>query len=323
MQQSEGFIEEGKENLVCKLIKEVYGLRRSERIWHQTLRRELKKLGFRAGNADPTVFFWRNDGKLEIAGWYVDNKLLAANLKEVKEISESFKIQDLSELTQLLGIKINSNCTKNTIHISQPLFINMITKHFDIQPRQVITSPHKLKWDHQSAICFAYWLHQLLCSLHMSWHHVCYEQMHAIHIPPYHRSLGCSEEDSKVFDLHQKSWHHLQTTHDLARFTDADFVGDVNDRKSTMGWVLTYNRSPLSWALTKQTSASRSSMESELIAGSFATMEGIWLIRLRKGFEHTFTPVPIFADNQSFIILTQNDVNNNCTKHIDTHYHYI
>ena len=110
--------------------------------------------------------------------------------------------------------------------------------------------------------------------------------------------------------------------HNLAGFTDADFARDINDRKSTTGWVFTYNQSPLSWASKKQTSVSRSSMESELIARSFATAEGIWLIRLGKDFEHTFTPVPIFADNQSFIAFTQNDLSNNRTKHIDTHYHY-
>ena len=63
-------------------------------------------------------------------------------------------------------------------------------------------------------------------------------------------------------------------------------------------------------------------MESELVAGSFATTEGIWLVRLGKDFKHTFTPIPLFTNNQSFILFTKNNISNNCTKHIDTHYHY-
>jgi hypothetical protein len=63
-------------------------------------------------------------------------------------------------------------------------------------------------------------------------------------------------------------------------------------------------------------------MESELIAGSFATAEGIWLIRLGKDFLRALTPILIFTDNQSFMMFANNDVNNNRTKHIDTHYHY-
>jgi hypothetical protein len=60
----------------------------------------------------------------------------------------------------------------------------------------------------------------------------------------------------------------------------------------------------------------------KLVAGSFASAEGIWLIRLGNDFMHTFTPIPIFTDNQSFIMFANNDVNNNRTTHIDTHYHY-
>ena len=63
--------------------------------------------------------------------------------------------------------------------------------------------------------------------------------------------------------------------HNLAGYIDADFAGDVNDRKSTTGWVFNFNGAPISWALKKQSHVSQSLMESELIAGSFATTEGI------------------------------------------------
>ena len=88
------------------------------------------------------------------------------------------------------------------------------------------------------------------------------------------------------------------------------------------GWIFTFNGWPLSWASKKQHSISQSSMEFELIAGLFASTEGIWLIRLRKGFQHAFSPIPLFTDNQSFILFTKNDINNNRMKHINTHYHY-
>ena len=63
-------------------------------------------------------------------------------------------------------------------------------------------------------------------------------------------------------------------------------------------------------------------MEAELVAGLIASAEGIWLIRLRRDFHHNFTPVPLFTDNQSFIAFSKNKINNNQTKHIDTHFHY-
>ena len=111
-------------------------------------------------------------------------------------------------------------------------------------------------------------------------------------------------------------------THNLTGFTDADYAGDINDRKSTTRWIFTFNGSPISWASKKQGLITRSSMEAELVAGSIASAKGIWLIRLGRDFCHNFTPVPIFTDNQSFIAFSKNEMNNNRTKHIDTHFHY-
>jgi Reverse transcriptase (RNA-dependent DNA polymerase)/gag-polypeptide of LTR copia-type/Pol polyprotein, beta-barrel domain len=115
MHQPEGFVVEEKKDFVCKLNKGIYGLKQSGRVWYQTLRTELKKLGFKADQADETVYFRRHsNGDFEIAGWYVDDGLLAANSKEsmdrmIQDISNIFKIQDLGEPSRLLGIKIERN----------------------------------------------------------------------------------------------------------------------------------------------------------------------------------------------------------------------
>ena len=89
--------------------------------------------------------------------------------------------------------------------------------------------------------------------------------------------------------------------HHLAGFTDANFAGDTNDRKSMTGWVFMFNNSPISWASKKQKLVTCSSMEAELVAGSITSAERIWLIRLGKDFRHNFTLIPFYTDNKSFI----------------------
>ena len=80
MRQPEGFVEPGREELVCKLLKGVYGLEQSGEVWHHLLKTELENIGFKAGEADRTVYFrYSQDGSIEIAGWYVDDGLLAMN----------------------------------------------------------------------------------------------------------------------------------------------------------------------------------------------------------------------------------------------------
>ena len=110
--------------------------------------------------------------------------------------------------------------------------------------------------------------------------------------------------------------------HNLAGFTDTDFAGNANDRKSTTGWVFTFNGAPISWASKKQSLVTCSSMEAKLVARSIASAEGVWLIRLWRDFRHDFTPIPLFTDTQSFIAFTKGDANNARTKHVDMHYHY-
>ena len=133
MKQPEGFVKEGEEHLVCQLNKGMYGLKQSGRVWHQTLKHELEKLGFEAGKADPTIFFrFHDDGNVEMGGWYINDGLLAATTVNgmetmVEDIKGSFDIQDLGNPTRLLGIRIERDRNLGFIHISQPSFISSIT----------------------------------------------------------------------------------------------------------------------------------------------------------------------------------------------------
>ena len=139
MRQPDEFIIEGKEDLVCKLNKSMYGLKQSGRVWHHTLHSKLQKIGFTPGEADMTVFFRvDNNGLLDIAGWYVDDGLLAAHTaqameKMIHDIRGSFEIQDLGKPSWLLGVQIIRNRLHSTIHISQPSFMEVVYNYYNIR----------------------------------------------------------------------------------------------------------------------------------------------------------------------------------------------
>ena len=346
MKQPEGFVEEGKEHMVCKLHKGVYGLKQSGRVWHETLKRELERIGLKAGTADASVFFrFGEEGSAEIAGWYVDDGLLATTSIEsmdrlINQIGGGFDIKNLGEPERLLGIKIDRNRDIGTIHISQPSFIDTIARRFDILPGRPIASPMDLAIELKTATDTEDIMDIPYASLIGSLNYC------AIATRPdiSYATNKCAQFTSHPTLIHweaaKRIIRYLLNTrehgimyraegrgvqgyaHQLAGFTDADYAGDVNDRKSTTGWIFTFNGAPISWASKKQGLVARSTMESELVAGSFATVEGIWLIRLGRDFRHDFTPIPIFTDNQSFIMFSNSDITNNRTKHIDVHFHY-
>lgn len=115
----------------------------------------------------------------------------------------------------------------------------------------------------------------------------------------------------------------------LIGYTDSDFAGDLNDRKSTSGYVFTLASAAVSWKSKKQTLVSLSSTEAEYISCSEAAREAIWLRRtyheIVDGQSSTDKPSIqlLLSDSQGAICLATNPRFNDRTKHIDVKYHFV
>ena len=81
MKQPEGFVEKGKENLVCRLKRSIYGLKQSPRCWNATLDDHLKKMKFVQTKGDPCLYV-STDGEPVIIAVYVDDILIAGRTDE-------------------------------------------------------------------------------------------------------------------------------------------------------------------------------------------------------------------------------------------------
>ena len=63
-------------------------------------------------------------------------------------------------------------------------------------------------------------------------------------------------------------WYSKDTSDVLAGYFDADWAGNVNDRKSTLGGCFYMGNNLVSWITKKQNSISLSTVEAEYIATS-------------------------------------------------------
>eukprot|EP00253_Pinus_taeda_P014168 PITA_14168 len=95
----------------------------------------------------------------------------------------------------------------------------------------------------------------------------------------------------------------------LVGFTDSNWAGDADDRKSTSGYVFTLGSGPITWACKKQGAISLSSAEAEYRGSIEASKEALWLRQILSefGFQQQH-PTTLWCDNQSAIQLCKDPV---------------
>ncbi|KAF2300982.1 hypothetical protein GH714_018927 [Hevea brasiliensis] len=111
---------------------------------------------------------------------------------------------------------------------------------------------------------------------------------------------------------------------ELLAFTDSDYAGDMEDRKSTSGYVFLMNSSAVSWCSKKQPIVTLSTTEAEFVAAAVCACQGVWIKRILKElgqFDGGCTTV--MCDNSSTIKLSKNPVMHGRSKHIDVRFHFL
>lgn len=111
---------------------------------------------------------------------------------------------------------------------------------------------------------------------------------------------------------------------ELEGWSDSDYTGDLDDRKSTSGYVYKFGSGAISWSSKKQAIVTLSTTEAEFVVASSCACQGIWL---RKILHHLYQTqrscTKIYCDNSSSIKLSKNLVLHGRCKHIDVRYHFL
>lgn len=107
-------------------------------------------------------------------------------------------------------------------------------------------------------------------------------------------------------------------------YSDADWATDINTRRSITDYVVFLGNNPISWQSKKQTSVSKSSIESEYKALANCTASVCWIRLILKDI-HEFLSIPpsLHCDSLSALALSSNPVFHSRIKHMDIDYHFV
>ena len=110
----------------------------------------------------------------------------------------------------------------------------------------------------------------------------------------------------------------------LFGYTDSDWAGSVEDKKSTSRCCFSLGSVVISWFSKKESSVPLSTAKAEYIAACSASCEAVWLQKLLSYlFDLELEATCIICDNQSCVKLSENPMFYEKSKHIEIKYHYI
>lgn len=314
--QPKGFEVNGKEHLVCKLNKAVYGLKQAARQWNLKLKEVMKKLHFKPSESEPCIFQNIKHHNFMV-GVYVDDLIVIGREDEVqqfkKDLASLLRITDKGELRFCLNMQVDWNHDSNTAKVSQKKFILGLLEKYGKENCKPADTPvatgtifekaTKLNAinnvsEYQSLIgSLLYVANCTRPDISFAVSKLC-QYMSApsnVHMNVANRILAYLKKTVHYGLLFRKGNLHCSI------FADADFGNDLTEGKSMSGVMTFVGSNLIDWHCSKQSMVALSTCEAEITA----IVEGARFALYMRGLLSDFGFLPpkqritIWNDNQS------------------------
>eukprot|EP00253_Pinus_taeda_P029662 PITA_29662 len=281
-----------------KLKKALYGIKQAPRTWYYRLDKYLHQQGFSKGSADSNLYIKIENDKLLILVVYVDDIIFGSNEEAASQsfalvMQKEFEMSLLGELTYFLGLQIQQN--EGGIFLSQTKYHKNFLKKYAMEDSKPVCTTMVT-----------------VCSLSAN------DELAAVHQPTYRSMIGSllyltgTRPDIMHavgivgrFQANPKETHlqavkrifrYLQGTQNYGlwyprdtglthhTYTDADWDGRVDDRKSTSGGAFFMGSRLVSWFSKKQSSIALSTAEVEYVAAPSCCTQLLWMMQTLQDF---------------------------------------
>ena len=327
-----------KGNKVWLLHKALYGLKQAARQWYTKLTEMFMAASYQQSTVDPCLFFKGKEGSRVFVVVHVDDALLVGDSSAIaaakQDMRNAFDTKDLGPAHFFLGLEIVH--TAQGIWVGQSKFSRDLLAQYgmsDCKADNTPMVPHTAlsRADGKpldSTVPYAALVGSLLYLT------VNTRPDLAFVVGVLSRFMSNPREPHWV--AAKRVLRYLAGTTDLGlyyncddssleAFSDADFAGSVDDRKSTSGLAVLMHGAAVMWRSKLQTVVATSTCEAEYIAAAAAAKEVLWLSKLLTELSGSFRKLVLSVDNQSALTLMQQHHAgvSGRTKHVDVNFHFL
>ncbi|XP_021762898.1 uncharacterized protein LOC110727628 [Chenopodium quinoa] len=266
MHQPPGFLDQRAPFHVCQLRKALYGLKQAPRAWYQRFANFLIKLVFVLAKSDTSLFNFRQGDDMAYLLLYVDDIILATSSDRlcagiISQLQTEFPMNDLGPLSYFLGIAVTR--TPSYLLLSREKYAQEILERASIGSCKPAATPiyTKSKLSADAGRSFrdptlyrnlagalqyltftrpdiAYAVQQVCLFMHDP-REPHYEALKRI----LHYVQGTIDHDLHLY---------LTVSHRLITYTDADWGGCPDTRRSTSGYCCFLGDNLVSWSSKRQ-----------------------------------------------------------------------
>ena len=265
MEQPKGFVDPHRSDDVYKLKRALYGLKQAPQAWYDRLTAYLTEHRFKRGSANTTLFIRKDKNSFVVVQIYVDDIVFGATNDSLAhsfadEMKAMFEISMVDELTYFLGLQVKQ--TDSKIYINQAKYARNLVKRFGLDNAAYARTPMaanvKLTNDPSGEfVNVTLYRSMIRCLLYLT-----------ASRPDIAFSVGvCFKFQSNPKVLHLNAvkriikyvggtcdyrlFYSKESNLSLAGFSDSDWVGNADDRKSTTGGCFYVGANLVAWMSKK------------------------------------------------------------------------
>ena len=266
---------------VCRLRKSLYGLKQVPRCWNATISEFLRKFSLVQYEADPCVYGGMIDRESVYLALFVDDGLIACKSlrvieKVVEYLKEAFEMT-IGNANKFVGLQIARNRKEKSMMIYQSDYAEKILKKFRMDDAKAVSVPadpqvalKSVKKNEKSENSSPY--REAVGSLMF---------LSVVSCPDIPYAVN---SDARFLENHNEThWRavkrvfaYLNGTRDLrivyrnggkesslVGYSDADYEGDLEMRRSTTGYAFNFANGLVTWSTRRQKMVTLSTTESE------------------------------------------------------------